>query len=142
MPAPKKANPKPNPKRANSRKKPEQKSTDVVPVPAEDLKMLQAFHREYVEAGNEAKSRYEAMVRQIGVVKEEAEIPEGLVLNAKTWVFEKPDDPRQAEKDDADKAADDACPDDAKDADDGDAASADKKPEVGKPDVEPAGSDE
>ena len=139
---PKKANPKPNArtKKANSRKK--ANPTGSVPVPAEDLKTLKAFHREYVDASNEAKSRYDAMVRQIATVKEDAEIPEGLVLNPKTWEFEKQEDPRQAEKDAIDKAAEDAYPDDAENPDKGDPANADKKPEVGKPDVEPDGSDE
>ena len=142
---PKKANPNPNPRtKRTSRKKPDPKPTDSIAVPAEDLKTLKAFHGEYVEASNEAKSRYEAMLRQIAAVKEEAEIPEGLVLNPKTWAFEKQEDPGQAEKDAIDKAAEDAGPDDAKDAKDaddgdGDPADADKKPEVGKPDDAPDG---
>ena len=86
---PKKLNPKPKPKRANGRKKAETKPAGSVPVPAEDLKTLKAFHREYVDASNETKSRYDAMLRQIATVREEAGIPDNLVLNPKTWAFEK-----------------------------------------------------
>jgi hypothetical protein len=123
---PPKANPKPNAKRP-SRKKPETRPTDSIPVPTEDLKTLKAFHREYVEASNETKSRYDAMLRQIATVREEAEIPDHLVLNPKTWAFEKQEDQRQAENEAADAT-------DAADPDPDDAAPTDKKPEVGKPD--------
>jgi hypothetical protein len=132
---PQKANPKPRPKRTNIRKKPETKSTDSMPVPVEDLKLLKAFHGEYVAASTEAKSRYDAMLRQIATVREEAEIPEDLVLNPKTWAFEKQEDPRQAEKEAAD-SADDATDDAAEP--NPDAAAPTDKPEVGKPDDGPA----
>jgi hypothetical protein len=131
---PKKAN-----ARRNTRKKAETKSTDSMPVPAEDLKMLRAFHGEYVAASTEAKSRYDAMLRQIATVREEAEIPEDFVLNPKTWAFEKQEDPRQAEREAADSTDDDAdaAPDDAAAPNPDDAAPTDK-PEVGKPDDGPA----
>jgi hypothetical protein len=140
---PQKANPKPRPKRTNTRKKPDTKPIDSIPVPAEDLKMLKAFHGEYVAASTEAKSRYDAMLRQIATVREEAEIPEGLILNPKTWAFEKQEDQRQTEKEAADRSADSAddSADDkaaaAADPDPDDAAPTDK-PEVGKPDDGPA----
>ena len=139
---PKKLNPKPKPKRANGRKKAETKPAGSVPVPAEDLKTLKAFHREYVDASNETKSRYDAMLRQIATVREEAGIPDNLVLNPKTWAFEKQEDQRQAENEAADSSPDpsddpsDDSPDEPSDAADpnpDDAAPTDK-PEVGKPD--------
>jgi|APSaa5957512622_1039677.scaffolds.fasta_scaffold112581_2 hypothetical protein len=142
---PKKANPKPNARR-NTRKKAEPKPTDSMPVPAEDLKMLKAFHGEYVAASTEAKSRYDAMLRQIATVREEADIPEDFVLNPKTWAFEKQEDPRQAEKEAADSTDDDAsdathATDDAADPAPDDAAPTDT-PEVGKPDDSPDGPPE
>lgn len=124
MATPQKANPKQRrprtPAKANDKSK-----VDAIAIAADDLKLLKSYHRQYTEAAKETESRYNAMLKAIGEVREEAEIPDGYNLNPKTWYFEKAAEPDEGS--DEDRGGEEAS--------DAEAEPTDPKPEVGKPDV-------